>query len=317
MKTKDQPFNHLDEKGAVKMVDVTEKIPTVRIARAEGKITLQAETIQAIQTEKIPKGNVLTTAKLAGIHAAKKTAELIPLCHPLPLSWVEVEFELGSSHILIRSIVKTQAGTGVEMEALSAVSLAALTIYDMCKAMDTSMSISGIKLIQKTGGKTSFSTDYRPQVGIITLSDSLSAGKGVDRSGKILWEGFKKAGCTVNHYCLLPDGAKQLESTIHTWIKEGVELILTTGGTGLGPRDLTVPILEKLVDSRLTGVEQALHAFGRLKTKTAMLSRLLAGMIGKTIIICLPGSSGAAKDALAVLIPTIFHAGGIIKGGKH
>jgi len=315
--TEKKKFSHLDEKGRVKMVDVTAKFPTVRMATAEGKITLLPETLRAIQDCELPKGNVLTTAKLAGIQAAKKTAELIPLCHPLPLSWIDLEFDVHSDHILIHSTVKTQAGTGVEMEALTAVTIAALTIYDMCKAMDQSMRIQGIRLIQKSGGKTSFATEYRPKVGVITLSDRLAMGEGTDKSGVILQEGFKAAGCIVEHYALLPDGSEQLESTIQSWRKEGVELILTTGGTGLGPRDLTISQVEKLIETRLSGVEQALHAYGRNQVKTAMLSRLLAGTIGRTIIVCLPGSPGAATDALAVLIPTIFHAGEIMKGSHH
>ncbi len=299
------------------MVDVTAKSPTARLATAEGVITLLPETIQALQDEKLPKGNVLTVAQLAGIQAAKKTAELIPLCHPLPLSWIDLEFEVRSDHILLRSVVKTQAGTGVEMEALTAVSIAALTIYDMCKGVDKSMVIRGIRLIEKSGGKTGFTTAYRPKVGVITVSDRLAAGEGTDKSGAILQEGFQTAGCVVEHYSLLPDGSKQLATTIRAWIKEGVELILTTGGTGLGPRDFTISQVEKLVESRLMGVEQALHAYGRTQVKTAMLSRLLVGTIGRTILICLPGSPGAAKDALTVLIPTIFHAGEIMKGANH
>jgi molybdenum cofactor biosynthesis protein MoaC len=310
-------FSHLDSTGQVKMVDVTSKTPTTRVATAEGKIYLQIETLQAIKDNSLPKGNVFTTAKLAGIQAAKKTAGLIPLCHPLPLSWIDLAFETKQDHILIRSIVKTQAGTGVEMEALTAVSVAALTIYDMCKAVDPSMKITGIRLVEKTGGRTSFQTQYRPRVGVITLSDRIAAGEGNDKSGTLLQEGFKAAGCPVDHYLLLPDGSKKLKSTLQDWIESGVELILTTGGTGLGPRDLTIPEVEKLLETRLPGVEQALHAYGRKKIKTAMLSRLLAGTIGETIIICLPGSPGAVKDALEVLIPTIFHAGEILKGAHH
>lgn len=317
MTVKKSGFSHLDEKGRVKMVDVTAKTTTVRMATAEGTITLLPETIQAIQDKQLPKGDVLTAAKLAGIQAAKKTAGLIPLCHQLPLSWIDLEFEILPDHILIKSTVKTQAGTGVEMEALTAVTVGALTIYDMCKAVDKAMVIQGIRLIKKSGGKASFAIEYRPRVGVITLSDRLAAGKGIDKSGSILQEGFKAAGCTVEHYVLLPDGSDQLEPTIESWIEEGVELILTTGGTGLGPRDFTIAQVEKLVDSRLTGVEQALHAYGRRQVKTAMLSRLLAGTIGQTIVICLPGSPGAVKDALTVLIPTIFHAGEIMKGGGH
>jgi len=310
-------FSHLDRKGNVKMVDVTDKVPTVRIAKAEGRITLLPETVSAITDDSIPKGNVLTTAKIAGIQAAKKTAELIPMCHQLNLSFVDIEFDIQTESIVIKSIVKTKEATGVEMEALTAVSSAALTIYDMCKAVDKTMSIGEINLVEKLGGKSDHATEYRPQVGVITISDSVSSGKNEDRSGPLLVSGFSDSGCSVEHKKVLPDGSDEFPSTIQNWIIDGVKLIITTGGTGLGPRDLTIESLEEIFDSKLPGVEQALHAYGRGKVKTAMLSRLTAGVVDGTIVICLPGSTGAVKDAINVLIPTIFHSFHMMKGEKH
>ena len=310
-------FSHLDQFGNVKMVDVSGKVLTTRIAKAVGEVFMQKNTITAIQNQTISKGNVLTTAKIAGIQAAKKTAEMIPLCHQLNLSFVDIEFVVKSNEILIRSTVKTQEATGVEMEALSAVSNAALTIYDMCKAIDKTMNISDIKLVEKIGGKSDHLVEYRPKVGIITLSDSISKGIGVDKSGPILINGFKNEGCSVDHQKVLPDGSEELIPVISKWINENVELIITTGGTGLGPRDLTIETLEKIFDSKLPGVEQALHSYGRDKVKTAILSRLTVGVIKNTILVCLPGSTGAVKDALTVLIPTIFHSYHMLKGEKH
>ena len=149
-------FTHLDKTGNVKMVDVTDKVPTARMAKAEGKITMRSDTILAIQDDALPKGNVLTTAKIAGIQSAKKTAELIPMCHQLNLSYVDIEFDMGEKEILIRSIVKTKEATGVEMEALTAASIAALTIYDMCKAVDRFMRVTDVQLLEKQGGKSGF-----------------------------------------------------------------------------------------------------------------------------------------------------------------
>ena len=310
-------FSHLDSKGDVKMVDVTDKTATERMAKAEGKIHLQQATISLIQDNSIPKGNVLTTAKIAGIQSAKKTAEIIPMCHQLNLSFVDMEFELGRELVIIRSIVKTRETTGVEMEALTAVSTAALTMYDMCKAVDKTMTIGAIKLVEKIGGKSDHAVEYRPSVGIITMSDSISADKSEDKSGPILVKGFADSGCKADHQKVLPDGSEELIPTIESWIKDGVELIITTGGTGLGPRDLTLQLVENKFDSKLPGIEQALHAYGRGKVKTAMLSRLTAGVINGAIVICLPGSTGAVKDALKVLIPTIFHSFHMMKGEKH
>ena len=310
-------FSHIDEDGNVKMVDVTKKIPSVRIARAEGKITLREDTIYSIQNKKLPKGNVLTTAKIAGIHAAKKTGDIIPMCHQLNLSFIDIKFKINKDEIIINSIVKTRETTGVEMEALTAVSAAVLTIYDMCKAVDKSMIIKSIKLLEKIGGKSDLALEYRPSVGIITMSDSIYAGNSKDESGPILLKGFNDSGCKVNHQKILPDGSENLISTIEFWIKDSVDLIITTGGTGLSPRDLTIQTLENNFDSKLPGIEQALHAYGRKNVKTSILSRLTAGVIKGTIVICLPGSTGAAKDALRLLIPTIFHSFHMMKGEKH
>ncbi|MEE3188368.1 MAG: bifunctional molybdenum cofactor biosynthesis protein MoaC/MoaB [Candidatus Neomarinimicrobiota bacterium] len=310
-------FSHLDKQGNVKMVDVTDKVSTVRISKAEGVISMQPDTISAIQDDALPKGNVLTTAKISGVQAAKKTAELIPMCHQLNLTFVDIEFEVMANSIQIKSTVKTKEATGVEMEALTAVSAAALTIYDMCKAVDKTMSIGEINLVEKVGGKSDHATEYRPKVGVITLSDDVSSGKNKDKSGPILIRGFTDLGCSIEQEKVLPDGSDELISTIQNWIKDGVELIITTGGTGLGPRDLTIQTLEGIFDSKLPGVEQTLHAYGRGKVKTAMLSRLTAGVVDGAIVICLPGSTGAVKDALNVLIPTIFHTFHMMKGEKH
>ena len=310
-------FSHLDKSGNVRMVDVTEKIASTRIAKAEGKIFLNPKTISSISDGKVPKGNVLTTAKIAGIQAAKKTFEMIPMCHQLNLSFVDIQFTIHSDWIQINSLAKTKDATGVEMESLSAVSVAALTIYDMCKSLDKTMSIGEVKLIKKTGGKSDHAVEYRPNVGIVTLSDSIAKGESKDRSGKILFDGFLKSGCSVEHRKVLPDGSKELVELIDNWINDGLELIITTGGTGLGPRDLTIETLDEIFDSKIPGIEHSLHAYGSSKIKTAMLSRLTAGIIKGAIVICLPGSPSAAKDSLKVLIPTVFHAFHMMKGEKH
>ncbi len=147
-------FSHLDSHGDVKMVDVSAKSGSQRSAVAVGFIALQKETLDRIRSEETPKGNVLTTAKLAGIQAAKKVPELIPLCHQINLSWIDIIFEMQVDGIRIESTTHAQYTTGVEMEALTAVSVAALTIYDMCKAIDKRMIIGDISLLKKTGGKS-------------------------------------------------------------------------------------------------------------------------------------------------------------------
>ena len=149
-------FTHLDAEGRVRMVDVTEKAPTVRTAVASAEVCMRPDTFDMIRDQKVKKGNVLETARIAGVMAAKRTADLIPMCHPLKLTHVQVDFEPDPSQhrIGIRTSVRAVDQTGVEMEALTAAAVAALTIYDMCKAYDRDMTIDAIQLIEKSGGKS-------------------------------------------------------------------------------------------------------------------------------------------------------------------
>ena len=151
-------LTHIDEHGRAKMVDTTEKSVTERRAIASARVLMSAETISAIRDHTTPKGDPLETARLAGIMAAKRTHDLIPLCHLLPLTHIDVRAKLQEAAVYLESEVTTRAQTGVEMEALTAVSVAALTVYDMCKALDKGMTISDIRLELKTGGE---SGDYR------------------------------------------------------------------------------------------------------------------------------------------------------------
>jgi cyclic pyranopterin monophosphate synthase len=147
-------LTHIDEHGHAKMVDTSEKPVTARRAVASARVLMSPATVDAIRNQTTPKGDPLETARLAGIVAAKRTADLIPLCHPLPLTHVDVRAELVDEGVLLEAEVSTRAQTGVEMEALTAVSVAALTIYDMCKALDKAMTITDVKLELKTGGKS-------------------------------------------------------------------------------------------------------------------------------------------------------------------
>lgn len=149
------PLSHLDEHGAARMVDVSAKADTARVATAEGLVLMEPATLALIQQGGIPKGDVIAVARIAGIMAAKQTSALIPMCHPLPVTGVTVDLAPASdSSLRIAATVKTTGKTGVEMEALTAVSVAALTVYDMCKAVDRGMRIEGIRLLAKSGGKS-------------------------------------------------------------------------------------------------------------------------------------------------------------------
>jgi cyclic pyranopterin phosphate synthase len=151
-------LSHVDETGRVRMVDTSDKVQTTRNAIASARVLMTAETVSALRAHQTPKGDPLEAARLAGIIAAKRTAELIPLCHPLPLTHVDVTASIEDFGVYLEASVSTNAQTGVEMEALTAASIAALTIYDMCKALDKGITISDVRLERKTGGK---SGDYQ------------------------------------------------------------------------------------------------------------------------------------------------------------
>jgi cyclic pyranopterin phosphate synthase len=154
--SKEPKLSHIDDAGRARMVDVTAKDETVRVAVAKGRVVMQPETLRLLLRGEIAKGNVLTTAQVAGVQAAKKTSELIPMCHPLLLTGIDVELEPNeaSSAVEITATVRTTGKTGVEMEALTAVSVAGLTVYDMCKAVDRGMQVEAVRLVSKTGGKS-------------------------------------------------------------------------------------------------------------------------------------------------------------------
>jgi cyclic pyranopterin phosphate synthase len=150
----ERKLTHVDKEGRARMVDVTGKSETARVARAEAFVEMSAETVKLLRDRAMPKGDPLETARIAGIQAGKKTSELIPLCHPLPLTHLDISIEVTDSGARIESVAKTKAETGVEMEALTAASVAALALYDMCKAVEKGISIGPVRLLEKSGGKS-------------------------------------------------------------------------------------------------------------------------------------------------------------------
>ena len=302
------------------MYDVSWKYDTLREASAQAKILLSKESIKAIKEGKVPKGDVLSVARTAGIIAAKRTGEIIPLCHNIPVDHVSIDFELGENEMIIRSSVKAIWKTGVEMEALTAVAVASLTVYDMLKPIDENIIISEIKLLYKKGGKSDFKAELERKIkaGIVVISDSVSAGTREDRSGRVIEEELKKLNVEIVSYKILPDEMDQIEKELIRLADElQVDLILTTGGTGLGPRDVTPEATRKVIDKEVPGIIEAARMYGQRRIPLAMLSRAIAGVRKNTLIINMPGSPRAAKEYMTVLFPAIFHAYLMLEGGGH
>jgi len=302
------------------MIDVSEKLDTLREAIAQASIKARPETIEIVKMGNVPKGNVLEIARTAGVLAAKKTSELIPYCHQIPLDWVSVDFELLKEEIVTKTRVKAIWKTGVEMEALTAATVSALTIYDMLKPIDDSLEITSVKLVEKRGGKSEWKQHFKTplKAAVLVLSDSVSQGKKEDKSGKTIIEKLKKEPVEVIEYKIFPDDFETIRrELIRLTDVEKVDLILTTGGTGLSPRDVTVEATRTVIEREVPGISEATRIYGFQRTPYAMLSREVAGVRGKTIIINLPGSSRGAAESMDALFPWVLHVFHILKGGRH
>ncbi len=332
-------FSHIDAKGQARMVDISAKTATKRTAIARAVVELNKNTMNALKSRALPKGDVFTVAQLAGIMAAKRTWELIPLCHPLTLSHVDVRFSIQDNRVIIEALASTTERTGVEMEALFAVQTAAATIYDMTKAMQKDAVIRDVRIILKTGGKSGlfqsdspllFNVEEAPlpcprpapeawteeglAVACITLSDKAYAGLRQDESGPGLLAMLKALNPAKTQGFLLPDDPRALAKLVKELAAMRWNLILTTGGTGISPRDLTPEALLPLLDRRLPGFEQLMFSKGLAYTPRAVLSRCLAGTVGTALLLALPGSLRGAVENLSALLPVLPHALEKLKG---
>ncbi len=302
------------------MRNVSAKIDSLRTASAEAILSTAPETIDAIREGHVPKGDPLPIARVAGIQAAKNTPQLIPYCHTVPLDHVSVDFELGESQVRIVATATAVYRTGVEMEALSAASVAALNLYDMLKMIDETMEIRSIRLLEKTGGKSDLEArkGRLPRAAILVCSDRAASGARPDGSGTLLKEGLEAHGAQVVAYEIVRDDLEAIRAQVTRFADDlGADIILATGGTGIGPRDVTPEAIEPLLERRLPGIEAHLASYGQRRTPRAMLSRSLAGLRGCSLVIALPGSPSAARDALAALFPYVFHTMDVIVGGGH
>lgn len=305
------------------MRDVSQKVSTLRTAVAKAILRVSPETIDQIRKSTLPKGDPLAVARVAAIQAAKNTSQIIPYCHPLPIDYVRVDFMMDEDAIEIETTVKAIYKTGVEMEALTAASVAALTIYDMTKMVDDLMQIESVTLLSKTGGKSDYAEsaenkNRKLKAAILTLSDTISRGKGEDISGKLLVEGLEEQGFEIIEHSVLPDDESEIVPAVRRICDDlKADLLLTTGGTGVSPRDNTPEALKRLIERELPGIAEAIRAYGQERNSFSMLSRGIAGIRQNTIIVSLPGSQGAVKDGMKVLFPAIKHAFKMLEGQGH
>jgi molybdenum cofactor biosynthesis protein MoaC len=316
------------------MRDITHKQITLRTAKAIGIIFCSSSTIELIKSNQLPKGNLFDVAKAAALVGAKSTPQLLPHCHPVNIDAMDVQFEFlekklhndyfddqlfSRSGIVITGEAKSIGRTGIEMEILTGVSVAALEIYDMLKPVDTNLEIGNIKLLEKKGGKSDRKKYFgsSPTCAVLVCSDSTASGKREDNSGKLIREMLQLSDANVKYYKILPDDKDMIQQQILEWVREDIHFIFTTGGTGLGPRDNTVAAVKELIERDADGITEAIRGYGQMRTPLAMMSRGVAGSVAETLIVTLPGSTDGAREGLEAILPAIFHARKMMKGGGH
>ncbi len=302
------------------MVDITFKTFTLRKAIAGATIkTSSVSTIEAIKNGTVPKGNVLEFARASALLAIKKTSDVIPDCHPLPVEFATITYDFDEININVKVEVHTIYKTGVEVEAMHGASVASLVIYDMLKPIDKNVEIANIRLLEKKGGKSNQKsidvTDLTAAV--VVCSDSVSQGVKDDSSGKILVEVLEKQGFNTIDYSIVPDDILSIQEKIESFKNKNCNLLIFTGGTGLSDRDVTPEAVLPFITKEIPGIMETARNYGQDRVKTSMLSRGIAGFSDDMLILTLPGSAGAVKEYVQALFPQILHVFSVKKGDEH
>jgi|SRR6218665_327811 len=302
------------------MVNITHKSFTLREAVALAVVEASGEeTIRAVLEKRVPKGDVFEFSRAAALLAIKKTSDVVPDCHPLPIEYAAVSYSTEGLQIMIRVEVHTIYKTGVEVEAMHGAMIAALTLYDMLKPIDKALEIKSVKLESKKGGKSDSSRSLVSGLScaVVVCSDRVSAGEQEDLSGKLLVELLEKHGLAAGDYTVVPDEVEAIRQQAISLQEKGFDLALFTGGTGLSPRDVTPEAIASLIDQDIPGVMEVARAYGQQRMPLAMLSRGVAGFIKDMLVITVPGSPKGVRETMDALFPQVLHVFKVRRSGGH
>lgn len=305
------------------MIQITHKSNSLRKALAQAVVKVSKEsTMEAVIQKTVPKGDVLEFARVAGLFAVKKTSDVIPDCHPLPVEFTQVSYTFSGLEIHIAVEVHTVYKTGVEVEAMHGASVVALTLYDMLKPIDKGIEISNIRLLSKIGGKSDAmklaleKIVHEIKAVVVVCSDSVSEGRAEDQAGAQVSARLKSMGMQVMPVVVLPDQVEAIQQAVFSYQSE-VNLILFVGGTGLSNRDVTPEAVRPLLTREIDGIMETARRYGQDRMPFAMLSRGVAGMVNETLVITLPGSTKGAMETVDALVPGVLHVFAVKDGQKH
>lgn len=301
------------------MVNITHKQNSLRKAVATAIVNVSKQaTIDAIQNKKVPKGDVFEFSRAAGLLAIKKTSDVIPDCHPLPVEFAAITFSIEGLAVLINVEVHTIYKTGVEVEAMHGASVVALVMYDMLKPVDKAIEISTIKLLSKSGGKTDLKFDVSNlKCAVVVCSDTVSKGEKQDASGKKIIERLQQLDIETSDYAIIADDFDTIQSTAKKYVEQNFDLLIFTGGTGLSKRDSTPDAIKPLIEKEIPGISETARNYGQQRMPYAMLSRGVAGFIKNTLVLIIPGSIRGVEETMNALFPQVLHVFKVKEGVGH
>jgi cyclic pyranopterin monophosphate synthase len=301
------------------MVNITHKSNSLREAIASATVTVsKQETIDAVKNKTIPKGDVFEFSRAAGLLAIKKTSDVIPDCHPLPVEFAAIKHTVKGLSIIITVEVHTIYKTGVEVEAMHGAAITALTIYDMLKPLDKGVEISNIKLENKKGGKTDFTQQAANlKAVVIVCSDSVSKKEKEDTAGKKVAEKLAAHQMDVMAQETIADDFDLIQQKAKQYAASECNLLVFVGGTGVSPRDITPDAIKPMLTREIDGIMETARNYGQQRMPYAMLSRGVCGFIDKTLVLTLPGSTKGAAETIDALFPYILHVFKIAEGMRH